>query len=105
MGKPTVCHGAVPVLDIRGDIDHISRMERLGFLTPFLILVLSGDADKNLSAALVRVVDMPAIAASQQLKRHIEDANLLGRERRKVAFALLISSRISCRSNSTASVT
>lgn len=104
MGKPTVCHGAVPVLDIRGDIDHISRMERLGFLTPFLILVLSGDADKNLSAALVRMVDMPAIAASR-LKRHIEDANLLGRERRKVAFVLLISSRISCRSNSTASVT
>ena len=104
MGKPTVCHGAVPVLDIRGDIDHISRMERLGFLTPFLIPVLSGDADKNLSAALVCMVDMPAIAASR-LKRHIEDANLLGRERRKVAFALLISSRISCRSNSTASVT
>lgn len=104
MGKPTVCHGAVPVLDIRGDIDHISRMERLGFLTPFLIPVLSGDADKNLSAALVRMVDMPAIAASR-LKRHIEDANLLGRERLKVAFALLISSRISCRSNSTASVT
>ena len=95
----------MPVLYTDRDIDNIPRTKFLRFFSFFLKIPTPCDTDQNLPAAFIRMVDMPAIAASQQLKRHIEDANLLGRERRKAAFALLISSRISCRSNSTASVT
>ena len=51
----------MPVLHANRDIDHISRMQFQRLLAPLLIPSPSRDADQNLPAALIRVMeDLPA---------------------------------------------
>ena len=86
MRKPAVRGGSVPVLYPCGNIDHITRIQFLGFFSPFLIEALPGNADQNLSAALVRMMNMPVVAASG-LKSDIVYANLMGGKGIQVALS------------------
>ena len=61
--EPAVGRGAVPVLHLRRDIDHVSRAQRPGLLAPLLIPAPAGHAQKDLTAALAGVVDVPVVAA------------------------------------------
>ena len=63
MGEPFVRRSAVPVLDTGHNVDYIAGVQLLRLLTPFLIVTAPGQADKDLSAALVRLVDVPVVAA------------------------------------------
>ena len=65
MAEPAVLRRAVPVLHARGDVHHITGRERLRALSPRLIPAAPGDAQENLSAALVGAVNMPVVAASR----------------------------------------
>ena len=63
MGKPAIRRSAVPVLDAGGNVDNIARVQLLRLFAPFLIVTAPGHADEDLPAALVRLVDMPVVAA------------------------------------------
>ena len=85
MGKPAVRRSAVPVLYTGHNVDHIAGVQLLRLLTPFLIVAAPGHADKDLSAAFVRLVDVPVVTAAG-FKGHIEDFDLLRGDRRKIAL-------------------
>ena len=63
MAEPTVGLCAVPVLDVRGDGDDIAGGQALRGLALLLIPALAVDADEQLSAAALCVVDVPVVAA------------------------------------------
>lgn len=65
MGEPAVTRGTVPVLHLRRDVDHIPRMQFPGLLAPLLIPAPAGYTDQDLPSALVRVVDVPVVAAAR----------------------------------------
>ena len=85
MGEPAIRRGAVPVLDVRGDIYHVARREQARGLAFFLIVAAPGHAHKDLSAALLGMVDVPVVAAAR-LKRHVGNVHLAGGQRREVAL-------------------
>ena len=79
MLEPAVPGSAVPVLDVCRNIDHVAGMQFSGFFAPFLIPALSVNADEELSAAFVSVMDVPVVAAAG-LKRDVEGRDLLHRK-------------------------
>ena len=85
MGKPAVRRSAVPVLDTGHNVDHIAGVQLLRLFAPFLIVTAPGHADKDLSAAFVRLVDVPVVAAAG-FKGHIEDFDLRRGDWRKIAL-------------------
>ena len=85
MGKPAVRRSAVPVLYTGHNVDHIAGVQLLRLFAPFLIVTAPGHADKDLSAAFVRLVDVPVVAAAG-FKGHIEDFDLRRGNRRKIAL-------------------
>ena len=76
MGEPAVRRSAVPVLDAGSNVDHIAGVQLLRLFAPFLIVTAPGHADKDLSAAFVRLVDVPVVTAAG-FKGYIEDFDLL----------------------------
>ena len=50
MGEPAVWGGAVPVLHLRRDVDHIPRTQGPGRLAPFLVVALAGQTEQYLPA-------------------------------------------------------
>ena len=65
MAEPAVGLCAVPVLDIRRNGDDIADAQTLRGLALLLIPALAVDADEQLSAAALRVVDVPVVAAAR----------------------------------------
>ena len=76
----------MPVLDSRRDVHHITRMQHLGLLAPFLIAAPASHTDQDLTTAFVGMVDVPVIPASR-LKGDIEYPYLTGGEGGKLALA------------------
>ena len=72
----TVRGCAMPVLHSRRNIDGIARHHQDRLFSPFLIIAPACNTDQYLTPALIRMVDMPVIAAAR-FKSHIEDAHLL----------------------------
>ena len=85
MGEPAVRCRAVPVLDARRDVHHIAGKQLLRGFARLLIIAPARHAHQDLSAALGGMVDVPVVPAAR-LKRHIENAHLLGGERRQIAL-------------------
>lgn len=75
----------MPVLYAGRNVNAIAGSHLDRFLAPFLIVSASCNADEDLTAALVSVVNVPVVAALR-LKGHIENAYLLGRNRSKIAL-------------------
>ena len=75
----------MPVLDPGGDVYHIAGVEFLSLFAPLLIVAPAGHADQNLTAALVRLVDVPVVAAAR-LKGHVVHPNLAGGEGVEIAL-------------------
>lgn len=72
MGEPARSLGAVPVLDACRDLDDVTWGQALQRFALFLIPALAVDANDDLAAALLGVVDMPEIAAAR-LERDVAD--------------------------------
>ena len=87
MREPAVLLGTVPVLDACGNLDDIARLEALWGPALLLIPALAVDADEHLAAALLRVVDMPEIAAAR-LERDVADDKRLARLRQDLQVRL-----------------
>ena len=85
MGKPAVRRSAVPVLYTGHNVDHIAGVQLLRLFAPFLIVTAPGHADKDLSAAFVRLVDVPVVTAAG-FKGYIEYFDLRRGDRRKIAL-------------------
>lgn len=51
VAEPAACLGAVPVLDVRGDLHDVAGRKALGGLVLFLVPALALNADKNLAAS------------------------------------------------------
>ena len=77
MREPAIGCSTVPVLDLRGNVHHIARMQLLRCLVPFLIVAPACHAYKNLSAALCSMVDVPVVPAAR-LKGDVVNASLCG---------------------------
>ena len=77
MREPAIGCSTVPVLDLRGNVHHIARMQLLRRFVPFLIVAPACHADKDLSAALYSMVDVPVVPAAR-LKGDVVNANLCG---------------------------
>ena len=75
MAEPAVGRGTVPVLGAGRDVDHVARLHFDGVLALFLIVSAACDADEDLPAALLGMMDVPVVAAAR-LKGHVEDADL-----------------------------
>ena len=84
VGKPTVGGGAVPMLDPGGNVRKIAGQKTLRGLAPFLKEALPGDADQDLTASPIGVMNVPIVAAAR-LKGDVTDADLLLRKGRKIA--------------------
>ena len=78
--KPAVFFGAVPVFHTDGDFHAVARFKGAGFFAPLLIPAFAGDAQQNLSAALVGVVDVPVVAAAR-LECHVGEKRFARRRR------------------------
>lgn len=76
--KPTIGSGAMPVLDVGGNLGDIAGVQALRGLALFLVPALAVDADQHLSAALACVVDMPVVAAAR-LKGDVVDGQVIVR--------------------------
>ena len=63
MAEPAIRRCAVPVFYACRDVDAVARFHLDGFFALFLIITASGNADEDLSAAALCVVDMPVVAA------------------------------------------
>lgn len=87
MGKPTVLFRAVPVLYSRGDSHDIAGLEALRRFALFLIPALAVNADEELSAAALRIVDMPVIAAAG-LEGDIYEKHRFARVGERIEIAL-----------------
>ncbi len=75
----------MPVLHAGRNIDAVPRLHLDCRLAPFLIIASACHTDQDLSAAPIRVMDMPVVPASR-LKGHVENAHLPGRYRGKIAL-------------------
>ena len=69
--------GTVPVFDFRRNIDAVARLHLDCLFAFFLIVTAACHADKDLSAAILCMMDVPVIAAAR-FKSYIENANLTG---------------------------
>ena len=86
VGEPAVGRGAVPVLHVGRDVDHVARSEADGLLALLLVPAASGHADEHLPAALRGAVDVPVVAAAG-LEGHVVEGNLLARDGGQIAVA------------------
>lgn len=77
---------SVPMLNTDGNVYYVSQVKLLRFLSPFLIISLSGKTDEDLSSAFIRVMDMPVISAAR-LKGYVENADLFCGNRSQVALS------------------
>ena len=68
--KPAISFRPVPMLDVRGDDDHVTRFQAARRLAPFLIPAFSRNAKEDLPAALRGMMGMPVVAAGR-LKRDV----------------------------------
>ena len=80
MREPAIGCSTVPVLDLRGNVHHIARMQLQRRFAPFLIVAPACHADKDLSATLCGMVDVPVVPAAR-LKGDVVNANLCGGQR------------------------
>ena len=87
MREPTMLLGTVPVLDARGNLDNVAGREALRRLALFLIPARAVNTDEHLPAALLRVMDVPEIAAAR-LERNVADDERLVRLRQNVQIRL-----------------
>lgn len=86
MRKPTVRCRSAPMLDSCGNIYHISGMKPPCLFAPFLIAAFARKANMNLSAAFIRIMNMPVVAAAW-LKRYVKNTDLFCGNRRKIALS------------------
>ena len=63
MREPAIGCSTVPVLDLRGNVHHITRMQLLRSFAPFLIVAPACHADKDLPATLCGMMDVPVVPA------------------------------------------
>ena len=77
MREPAIGCSTVPVLDLRGNVHHIARMQLLRRFAPFLIVAPACHADKDLPATLCSMVDVPVVPAAR-FKGDVVNANLCG---------------------------
>ena len=63
MREPAIGCSTVPVLDLRGNVHHIARMQLLRRFAPLLIVAPTCHADKDLPTALCGMVDVPVVPA------------------------------------------
>ena len=54
----------MPVLHVRGDVDHVPRQQRPGILAPLLVPAASVGDEQDLAAALGGVMDVPVVTAA-----------------------------------------
>ena len=87
MTEPGAGRGTVPVLDVRGDLDDVAGAQAPGGLALLLVPAFAVDADKNLAAALARVVDVPAVAAAR-LEGHVVDGQVVAGAGERLEIAL-----------------
>ena len=66
----------MPMLDARGDEHDISRMQLPGILAPELTPAATVRAQQDLATALIRMVDMPVVAATW-LEGHVSEKDRL----------------------------
>ena len=76
----------MPVLDLCRDVDHSARCHLDCFLAPLLVVASAADADKHLSAILLRMMYMPVVAAGR-LECNIVYRHLLCGNRSEVALS------------------
>ena len=76
MAEPAVGLRTVPVLDIRRNGDDIADAQTLRGLALLLIPALAVNTDEQLSAAALRVVDVPVVAAAR-LKGDVREKHRL----------------------------
>ncbi len=72
MRKPRIGFRAVPVPNIRGDNNNLPWGKAYGWFSVLAVPTLARHTDKHLTAVLVRVVDMPVVAAAG-FKCHIRE--------------------------------
>ena len=77
MREPAIGCSTVSVLDLRGNVHHIARMQLLRRFAPFLIVAPACHADKDLPTALCGMVDVPVVPAAR-FKGDVVNANLCG---------------------------
>ena len=65
MREPAIGCSTVPVLDLRGNVHHIARMQLQRSFAPFLIVAPACHADKDLPATLCGMVDVPVVPAAR----------------------------------------
>ena len=68
--KPAISFRPVPMLDVRGDDDHVARFQAARRLAPFPVPALARNAKEDLPAALRGMMGMPVVAAGR-LKRDV----------------------------------
>ena len=86
MREPAVRCRTVPVFHFGRNIDHIAGAQFLYRLALFLIIAAARDADKNLSAAALGVMDVPVVAAAG-FERHVENSDLACGDGMQVALS------------------
>ena len=64
MTEPAVLLGAVPVLDVGGNLNDIARLQTLRRLALFLIPAFAINADQDLTTATGCVMNVPVVAAA-----------------------------------------
>ena len=76
----------MPVLDLRGNVHHIARVQLPRRFVLFLIVAPACHANKDLSTALCGMVDVPVVPAAR-LKGDIENVYLRGGQGCQIAFS------------------
>ena len=76
----------MPVLDLCGNVHTVAGIHLYRILAPLLIETVAADTDQNLSAALIRVMHMPEVAAAG-LEGHVVDSDLTGGYRSQIALS------------------
>lgn len=85
MGEPAIGCRVMPMLYAGSNVNNVARMELRGVIALLLIISAAGNANKYLPAALICLMNVPVVTAAW-LKRNVENTNLRGRERRKIAL-------------------
>lgn len=75
----------VPVLYFGRNVHYTARSHLHSIFAPLLVITMTAHAYQYLTAAAFRMVNMPVISAAG-FKCHIEECNLIGRQRGKVAL-------------------
>lgn len=81
--KPAISFRPVPMLDVRGDDDHVARFQAARRLAPFPVPALARNAKEDLPAALRGMMGMPVVAAGR-LKRDVCKKRSDARRRERV---------------------